>query len=176
MKIENELNILYISSVCSEEMYRKLEKNIKIPMHYSIQKFHNSIINGLVKCNKIKIDALCGIPVNRKNIRKTIFKRIITISNNVKYDHIGFVNYPVIKQISICIGMINRLISWNKKNKDNLNKVIIFDASYITITPILVFLSKILKIKKVAIVADIYGYMSNKLKERKGRSYTKYSS
>ena len=51
--------------------------------------------------------------------------------------------------------MINRLISWNKKNKDNLNKVIIFDASYITITPILVFLSKILKIKKVAIVADI---------------------
>ena len=81
--------IFYIfHQFASEEMYRKLEKNIKIPMHYSIQKFHNSIINGLVKCNKIKIDALCGIPVNRKNIRKTIFKRIITISNNVKYDHI----------------------------------------------------------------------------------------
>lgn len=174
MKDADKLNILYISSVCSEEVYQKLEKNVKTPMHYSIQKFHNSIIDGLALNNKINIDALCGIPINRKNINKTIFKRVVTINDNIKYDHIGFINLPILKQVTICIGMIGRLLKWKKVHKDILNKIIIFDASYITVTPILVFISKILKIKKVAIVADIYGYMSNKIKERKGRFYTEY--
>lgn len=62
----SKLNILYISSVCADELYKELEKNVKAPMQYSIQKFHNSIITGLDKSENVKIDALCGLPINRK--------------------------------------------------------------------------------------------------------------
>ena len=59
--------------------------------------------------------------------------------------------------------MIINLLKWNKRDQ---NKIIVCDAAYVTVTPIIVFLSKILKIKIIAIVADIYGYMSDKLTER----------
>ena len=168
MSENSKIHILYISSVCADALYKELEKNVKEPMQYSIQKFHNAIINGLNKSKNVKIDALCGLPINRKNIKKIMFKKITVKNKNVKYVHMRFINLPIVKQISICMGMVCGLIKWNKQNKENKNKIIIFDASYITITPVLVFISKILKIKKVAIVADIYGYMSDKIKERKG--------
>lgn len=163
---EKEFNILYISSVCSEEMYNKLQEKLINSMQYSIQKFHNLIIKGISKNKEVKIEAISGIPINRKKTKKIIFNKQITKLENIKYIHVGFINLPILKQIIVNIGMVINLLKWNKKNKNNPNRIVVCDAAYVTVNPIIIFFSKILKIKKVTIVADIYGYMSDKLEQR----------
>ena len=170
---EEKIEILYVSSVTSEEVYKKLENILDKPMRYSIQKFHNLIIKGIAKEENVSITAVCGLPIDRNNTKKTVFKKEINENKNIKYIHIGFFNIPIIKQFNICSGMIKQFLSWYKKNKKNPNKIIICDASYVTVMPILVFISKLLKIKKVAIVADIYEYMSDKLENREKISIIK---
>lgn len=172
-KEKENLNIAYISSVCSEETYMKLQEKIVSPMQYSIQKFHNLIIKGIAKNENIKIDAISGIPVDRKKIKKTIFYKQITKLENIKYTHVGFINFPILKQVFINIGMTINLLKWNKKTKKNPNRIVICDAAYVTVTPVIVFLSKILRIKIVTIVADIHGYMSDKLQQRGKKSIIK---
>ena len=72
--MNDEINIMYISSVCSKEIYEELEKKVEKPLHYSIQKFHSLIIDGIMTSGKVKMRALCGIPVNNTNIKKRVFK------------------------------------------------------------------------------------------------------
>ena len=163
---ENNLNILYVSSACSEEVYNNLKNKFIIPIQYSTQKFHNLIIKGIANNENVSVDALTGIPVNRKKIKKILFKEQVSLFGNIKYTHVGFINLPVLKQILTNINMAINILKWNNKNKKNSNKIIICDGAYVTVVPTVVFLSRILKIKTVTIVADIYEYMSDKLKER----------
>lgn len=163
------MNILYICSVMAKQLNNKLLKELKFPARYSIQKFHSLIIDGINSDKDINITVLSGLPLSRKNSSKIFWKKRKINENGIEYIHMPFINLPILKQFFVSISMLIETIKWIIRNK---NKYIICDASYATVTPIIMALSKLFKIKIVAIVADVYDYMTDKVKQE-NKNYIK---
>lgn len=157
-------NIIYISSACSKEVFKKIESekkklNFIYGMPIAANKFHGLIMKGLVG-NKCNVLALTGIPVSYKSHRKKIWKKSEDYENNIKFEYMGFINLPILKQMFIAINIFKRILKWGRENK-NKNNAILFDASYVSVIPFIIIASKILHITTTAIVADIYDYMAD---------------
>lgn len=166
------MNILYISSVMAKTVHKEITKKLKQPTQYSIQKFHSLLLDGINKNENVNITALSGLPISRKKSKKFWWKKINIKEEGINYIHLPFINLPILKQLFITIGMLIETIKWNNKND---NKYIICDAAYATVTPIIVWLSKKFNIKVIAIVADIYDYMSEEVKSTKKSIYREIS-
>lgn len=158
------MNILYVSSVMSGTLYKDISEKLDKPTQYSIQKFHSLLLNGIKENKDTNITVLSGLPISRKNSKKIWWKKRKIEEKNVKYIHLPFVNFPAIKQLFICIGMLVETIKWNNRKNE---KYIICDAAYVTVTPIIVWLAKKFNIRVFAIVADIYDYMSDEIEVKK---------
>ena len=155
------MNILYISSVMAKTFHKDITKQLKQPTQYSIQKFHSLLLEGISKNEDVNITALSGLPVSRKKSKKIWWKKTNIKEEGINYIHLPFINLPILKQLFITIGMLIETIKWNKNNGE---RYIICDASYATVTPVIVWLGKRFNVKVVAIVADIYDYMSEEVK------------
>ncbi len=161
------MEILYVSSIPSkkqfEYMQSKIKKGIdvtKYGMQESGFKFHHLIIDGFLAHKNINVYSLVGRAVSKKFHSGIYWKNVKENSNNISYEHIGFINLPIIKNIMVSVAYFFKTLKWIKKNKDN-DKCIIVDAAYITVIPFINLATKIKHCKKVAIVCDIYEYMAD---------------
>ena len=169
------MEVLYISSVPSKKqfdyMHSMLKKSVESSnygMHESGFKFHHLILDGITKENNVY--SLIGRPTSFKNYKHIRWPKTIEYEKNITYDHIGYLNLPIIKNIIISIKYFFKTLKWIKLNKDK-EKCIILDASYITVIPFLNLATKIKKCKKVAIVCDIYEYMAPVKDARKNSKF-----
>lgn len=163
------MNIIYICSAMAKQLNEELEKILKCPTEYAIQKFHSLIINGINNSEDINITVLSGLPISRKNNKKLFWKRRKINENGIEYIHVPFINLPILKQLLVSISMFIESFRWTVKNK---NRCIICDAAYVSVTPIIMILSKLFKIKIIGIVADVYGYMTDRV-EQDNKNYAK---
>lgn len=173
------MEILYISTVCSQKKYNHLFKLTNGKMHSSIQKFHSSIITGL-KENDTNITALSGYQIARKSNKKIFFKNQVEIENGIKYLYPFLINIKILKYLTTIISFIIYLFNWIFINIKK-EKVIFIDAAYVSISPIILLIAKLFNIKILGIVADIYDYMSLDIQKEKKRGlikkiYTKFNS
>ncbi len=159
------MNILYISTVCSNKKYSELFKLCNGKVFPSIQNFHSSILSGL-KQNGCNITALSGLTVSQKTTKKIFFKYDHEIENGITYRYPFFINLIGFKQFFIAFQMLVFIIFWFFKNTKK-EKFVIIDSSYVSVSFISLFISKILNLKVAAIVADIYDYMSDKINKNK---------
>ena len=160
------MKILYVSSIPSNKQFdymkSMLKKNVnmsKYGMQESGSKFHHLILDG-IKENNVEIYSLIGRPVSFKIYKKFWWKREVDKENGIVYDHLSFVNIPIIKNIILCFNFFKSALSWLRKNKKE-EKCIILDAAYVTVIPFINMATKIIKCKKIAIVCDIYEYMAD---------------
>lgn len=168
------MEVLYISSSCSKKKYDEMFELTNGKINHSIQTFHSAIIEGL-NLNDIYVTSLSGTFISRKKSKKIFFKKDVTIENNNKYIFLPFINFPILKQFIIIIGLIINIIKWSVNTK-KADRIIICDASYVSIMPFVVLLKKLFNIKVVAIVADIYDYMSSKVNNKKKNLFIKILS
>jgi len=173
------MNILYISSVPSKKQLDYMKSNLKSTtkatkygMIESGFKFHHLIMNGIVNDTNNFIYSLVGRPTSKKTHNNIIWKKNRETNKNISYEHIGYLNIPVIKNIMISFSYLFKTIKWIRKNKKN-EKCIIIDASYVTVMPFINLATKIAKCKKVAIVCDIYEYMAD-VKDAREKSSKKH--
>jgi len=155
--------VLYISSSCSSEVFKKNEETKKnqsfiYGMPIAANKFHGLIMKGLV-FNDCEVTALTGLPISNKTHDKKIWKKFEDEENKIHYNYLGFINIPILKQLLIGIFMFFNILKWNKKNKNN-KRTIIFDAAFVSVIPFITLANKIIKCKTIAIFADIYDYMA----------------
>lgn len=161
------MEILYVSSIPSkkqfEYMQSKIKKGIdvtKYGMQESGFKFHHLIIDGILAHKNTNVYSLVGRAVSHKSHNGIYWKNEKECDKNITYEHIGFINIPIIKNIMVSVAYFFKTLKWIKKNKDN-DKCIIVDAAYITVIPSINLATKIKHCKKVAIVCDIYEYMAD---------------
>lgn len=173
------MKILYISSVPSKKQFdymkSKLKKSIntaKYGMQESGFKFHHLIIEGIISNPNNFVYSLIGRPTSIKEYDEIVWKRYKENYGNVCYDHIGYLNLPIIKNIIISVSYFFKTLKWIGKNK-NEEKCIILDASYITVIPFINLATKLRKCSKVAIVCDIYEYMAD-VKDAREKSSKKH--
>lgn len=162
------MKILYISSVPSENQFKYMKEKLKdiidsskYGMQESGFKFHHLILSGMLNCDEeVEIYSLIGRAVSKKTHKDIYWPNEKVYFDHITYEHIGFLNIPIIKNIIVSLNYFFKTLKWIKKNK-NEEKCIILDASYITVIPFVNFATKFRKCPKIAIACDIYEYMAN---------------
>ncbi len=157
------MKILYISSACNKNQKVVIDKTAKIKQRDSIINFHNLIITGLAaqKQEEVDVESLIGLPISIKTNKKKFWKSNIVKNNNIIYNQVGFVNIPILKQLTIEKNIKKELKKWIKINKKDRDKAIIVDASYVSILPMIIKIANKNHINVSGIFADIYDYMYN---------------
>ncbi len=167
------MKTLYISSLCSNKKYNEIFKLSNGNVKPSINKFHFGIIKGLKENGYDDITVLSGLPINNKTTKKLWLKYEKDNEDTVVYKSLPFINLPIIKQLFIIFSLIILIITWSIKNRKTKEKIIITDASYVTVNFFVVIMKKLLNLKTITIVADVYDYMSLKVEKNKKRDLLK---
>lgn len=158
------MKIIYISSMCNPKNVSEINKKTIRKLEVSGVKFHNLIMEGF-KENEADVISIIGLPISRKISKKSIWKKNIEREKKILYHQVGFINIPILKQLTTAI---NIMLAYCKYAKKNENVYVIVDASYVSVLPFILFANKFLKHIIVGIVADIYEYMCD-VDETSGR-------
>lgn len=116
------------------------------------------ILNHLCEKYENQIDVISITPIASYPREKQVLHRKQTyqISDYIKTNAIGFINIPIIKQLSIMLTLIIELIKLLKSNKKSDNKTVIMTYNSMSFLSIPIFLIDLLfNIIKVCLVVDI---------------------
>lgn len=151
------MNIIYVSSGCSERKFEELRRSgitRKLPQ---AQKYHLLMIEGLSKSIEGTVDVISAIPTNRTWSKKYFFHSEIESLNNILYHYIPFINFPFIGQLSKFF-FAKRLIAKIAKRNDDV--VIICDILNQSIADAARSVGKKFNIPVLGIVTDVPGHTS----------------
>lgn len=151
------MEVIYISSACNSENVDEINKTAIKKLEISGIKFHNLLMRGLSE-NNVKVKSIIGLPISNSSNKKKIWKKKVEEKENIKYHQVGFINLPILKQLSTAINIFFTFIKL-AKNKSDVYTII--DATYISVLPFILFANQFVHTKLIAIVADIYDYMAN---------------
>lgn len=153
------MNILYISTLVSEDVLKDLHNTSKIKPMYSIQKFHRLIVDGLTK-NSQNVIALSTIPVSHRNhSRKLWILDPEKTNEKLKFVYIPFVNFILFRQVLLALYSFFYTLFWGIKKKEN--KRVLCDVLNISSCVGSLLACKLLKIGIAGIVTDMPGLMVN---------------
>lgn len=94
------MNIVYVSSGCSEEKFEELRCSGVTKKLPQAQKYHQLMVEGLAKSIDGNVDVVCAIPTNRTWSKKWFFLAEHEKCGNICYHYIPFINVPFLGQIS----------------------------------------------------------------------------
>ena len=159
------MEILYISSVPSPKEFDRIKGRFKDAFIYGMNesgfKFHTLIMNGMISRPDVHITSLVGRSVSHSSHRGLWWKRLREpVSQQLVYDHIGFLNLPVVKHLMIGTGFFVRTLQWLHRTKGQ-QRAIVMDAAYVTAHPFVLAARKFGKCHTTAIFCDIYDYMGD---------------
>ncbi len=151
------MNIIYVSSGCSEEKFEYLRKHgitRKLPQ---AQKYHQLMIEGLACSVGGSIDVISAIPTNRSWSKRIFFHSEHEKKENTTYYYISFVNIPFLSQISKYYSA-KRIIKRICKTKKDV--AIVCDVLNQSISDAARKVGCQFNIPVVGIVTDVPGYTS----------------
>ena len=159
------MEILYISSIPSPNEFNRIKTLFKggyiYGMNESGYKFHTLILDGMRSRKDVNITSVVGRSVSI-NTHKGLFwkKRKESTAENLCYDHIGFINIPLVKHIMIGAGYFFRTLKW-LINTSGKERAIVLDGAYVTVHPFVFAARAFSKCHASAIFCDIYEYMAD---------------
>lgn len=157
------MNVLYISTVCSDAKFKEIYNNSEVKPQQQAQKFHNLLSKGLL--NSVKsIDFLSRPPINNST-KKTVGISGKEVIDKATYHYLRVSKIPIIRHLVIFFSCLFYTIKWRLKNKKE-DKFIICDILNLSISISALLYSKISGIKTMAIITDLPNYM-NYSKEKK---------
>jgi len=161
------MNVIYLSSSCSDEKFESLRKSGITKKLPQAQKYHRLMMEGIEKNIDGNITAISVFPVNRSWSKQNVFQREEEIVHGIRYIYSKFVNIPILKQISV-VSNAKREI--RKITSENIGKtVLICDILNQSLAKAAREMGKKLGIPTLGIVTDVPGHTSGA--RRKTASY-----
>lgn len=159
------MEILYISSVPSPKEFQHTKDTFKTGFIYGMNesgfKFHSLIMQGMCADPDVHIHSVVGRSVSMQTHKGLFWKtQKETLSENLHFHHIGFLNIPVVKHLCIGCGYFFQTLKWALKNRKN-QRAIVMDAAYVTVHPFVLAANAFCKSHITSIFCDIYDYMGN---------------
>jgi glycosyltransferase involved in cell wall biosynthesis len=151
------MNIVYLSSSCSEERFDKMTKlgmTRKLPQ---AQKYHRLLIEGLAKNIDGMVYVLSALPVNSQWTRQVFFPREEEKRENIIYIYGSFFNLPFIRQGSRIVAAENEVTKIYKEHGDC---IIICDVLNQSLAHAARAVGKRLHLPVIGIVTDVPGHTS----------------
>lgn len=150
------MEILYLSALSSERLINDIHNNTKENPGFAVQKFSRLLVKGILK-NDTNCISLSVPPITRDYNRKFWISLQDEVENGVEYRYIPFVNFAILKHISVFIYSFFYILIWGMKNRTD--KAIVCDVLCVSSSISALIASKICGLKSVAIVTDIYSQM-----------------
>lgn len=151
------MDIIYLSSSCSDEKFNELrEKGItrKLPQ---AQKYHCLLMEGIAQNLDGSLFAISAFPVNRQWTKKMFFKGEKETINKIQYIYDAFINFPVLRQWTRIVQAKKNIKKIYRTKKDC---VIICDVLNQSLANAARTSGKKYGIPVVGIVTDVPGYTS----------------
>lgn len=149
------MDIIYLSSSCSEKKFLELQNKGITRNLPQAQKYHQLLLEGIRANISGNITALTLYPVNRKWSKKVYFKKEKESVNGIQYVYGSFFNVLVLKQISIYRNALQEITEVHAKNEKT---VIICDILNRTLARAARKYGKKNGIPVIGIVTDVPGY------------------
>ena len=165
MNIGGFMNILYVSSLCSNGRFNKLFDKSKIKPTQQAQKYHRLMVEGLAQTKGASIKVLSAIPVSRLMSSQFYYKGEIEEENEIEYRYLSFINLPILRHICLFITCFFSVLKWCLNNEKG---VVICDVLNITVSIAILMASRIARVNSVGIVTDVPGFLAGMLKNRIG--------
>ena len=157
--MKEKLNVLYISTLCSERLISEmLSLKLGFP-NLAAQKFHRLLAQGMaLNIDLFNLNVL-SVPEYQCSVNneRIIFKKTETESG-VRYYYVPIILFPLVKRIVIVVYLFVKIFKWRLSSKYKKN-VIVFDVLNLSTSIVSLFVSKILRIKTVSIVTDLPSLM-----------------
>lgn len=162
------MNIIYVSSGCSEEKFEYLRTHgitRKLPQ---AQKYHQLMVEGLACSINGTVDVVSAIPTNRSWSKKFFFRSEQESIENIAYYYIPFVNIPFLSQVTkhYAAKCVIKRICMSKKDV-----AIVCDVLNQSIADAARKVGEFYNIPVVGIVTDVPGHTSGA--RRKSYNYIK---
>lgn len=148
------LNILFLSNVMSKDSHKKLCAERIKPRIEPSQKFFDLAVRGMAE-NDVSVHCLSVMPVYHDIYKKIIIKTQNEKTNGkLEYEYLGFINYPLLKQISIYFNIGAKIKEWIRNHKTD-EKVIVADPMLVEVTHKALSIARRHGVKIVSFVTDI---------------------
>lgn len=150
--------ILYVSSVCSEEVLKYIFETARVKPQLAAQKFHRLLAEGFAQhSDTCQIKTLSAIPVIQANHKRRIWRLPQQMINGLTYSYIPMLNVKVIKNIGVFLYTFLNVFFWSLL--DRKNKIVICDLLNVTISMASLAACRLSGNRILAIVTDIPGLM-----------------
>ena len=153
--MKNKINIIYVSSLCSERLISTMI-NLKFGNpNLAAQKYHRLLAQGiamnkdLFNISVLSVPEYSHSPTGKKWIRsKSEFEKC------VRYEYTPILLFPVIKRLIIIFFLLIKIIKYRLVSNSRKNYVV-FDILNLSTSFISILSSKIFRMKSIAIVTDL---------------------
>ena len=156
------MEILYISTCCSNKLRKYIWDTSTIKPVQSGQKFHGLLIAGLAKYSN-KLHAITSVPVIVSSHKRRWWNLPLEHNNGINYIYLPFINLPIIKNVMIFIMSLFHTIRWILKHKKQ-QRFVICDPLNLSLTVGALMACKLMREKVAVIVTDLPNLMINQKK------------
>lgn len=151
------MNIIYVSSGCSEKHFNNLVENGYNHDLPQAQKYHRLLMEGLATLEGIKITAVTARPIDGALTKKRKFEHEEETVNNIAYYYLPLINIKVIRQALLYYSAKKKI----KKEIQCKETVVICDIWNQSIAEAAKKVCHKWKIPVVGIVTDVPGHRSD---------------
>ncbi len=151
------MNVLYVSTLCSNQRFEEIFENSIIKPQQQAQKFHSLLSKGLMNLVS-DLYILSRPPVNKSTNRQVKKLKTKETHDNGIYHYLDVVEIPFLKHINLFISGFMSTVKWIYKKRGQ-EKIIICDVLNLSISISAFLASKLFGVKSVAIVTDIPNHM-----------------
>lgn len=146
------MKILFISSTCSAEKYREIYEKRNKPMLDTSQRFFQLFIEGFQDKENVEVECVSILPISIGCYPKVFIPTDRDEVDSIKYNYLGFINLPVLKNLILWFRILFFTLKWAKMNKGE--RQIICDPTILEAAGAARVVGKLKKIKVCGFVTD----------------------
>lgn len=151
------MNLLYVSTLCSENEFTEIYKSAKIKLSQQMQKYNILLAKGFQKSHEVKIEALSSRPITKSTHSKFFWKGKTETEDNITYRYLPFINYPIMRTLFVGLGSFITTFKWCFRNRRNEGAVLC-DVLNMGVSYTALVAGKIMRKPVIGIVTDVPGY------------------
>lgn len=151
------MNYLYASCIISKNYYNHIfHLSIEKPSIQGI-KYNRLLAEGLAHDNLNKVTTITAVQMSRKISKKNIWNYKKDYENNIKYNYMPFINFPLFRHIILFLSSFFYTLFYLESNK---NTIIIGDVLSVSVSAGSLIASKLRGFKSIAIITDLPKYQN----------------
>lgn len=156
MKDESQLNLLYISPLCSNRFISELFQETGKNPGFAVQKFSRLLVKGIVE-NDAKITALSMRPISRQLSSKVFWGTKKETEDGIRYHYVPFLNLNYLRHVCLFLYCFFYVLFWGIGKRKQ--KAVICDVLSISACMGSLLATKIIGIHSVGVMTDMPGLM-----------------